>query len=730
MTRETLVKTPAYNISGTGPYTVQDPYRALEDLIIDVVLDGAATRLPIEEYSVTPLQSDTTGDVYLSAGAAAAYDGGTLYIVRRTQQEQGWEGKTAREKGLEAQLDILTMGVQDVGNDLSRSIRIAGATDEDTVIAVEEGRTLVGGGPGAPALVPGPTVGEIQGAEGFAGAAGSSASAAAGSAAAAAASAASVAPSFATIALMAAFDGATDGQSVTVSAGFNGEAWGFTYDAASTLTADGALVVDATGMGVGRWIGSRTVYADFAELDADVRTFADGTRLHIPGLGEYSTVSSGESFTTTGGVKLKVLPEPDGLLNAAAFGLAGDGVTDDITALNLWADAMRDDGREGRLVGLFATSAELDLKDTRIYAEAVIYPTGSIEAVTWKAASGSLYQYQACIGSLRVEWDTADWTMDRTAFVLQNSYSGQFDLGWAKATRGLHMIGDGPSGVGCVYNDIRLSTCNQHNLGIHLDAANANGWCNANTFLGGRFYGSGSVAGSLYETVAGHIFIDDTNGYEHNGNQFMQNSLEWNGTGFQLARMRGIRNRLVPRYCELDSGDTTWISDVGTSNVIDCLGLPYMIGYDPSLAGSANRVDVSTATAPIVLGVQGYMDGGGTLQQQWRTNSASRVTGTFVNEGSGPSIAARNEASGGNVALEVQKPDGTQGVGIPAAGAWTVFNGAKKLHWSQAVAPTTGTWARGDVVFFTNPSPGGYVGAVCTAGGTPGTWKSFGEIVV
>jgi len=42
--------------------------------------------------------------------------------------------------------------------------------------------------------------------------------------------------------------------------------------------------------------------------------------------------------------------------------------------------------------------------------------------------------------------------------------------------------------------------------------------------------------------------------------------------------------------------------------------------------------------------------------------------------------------------------------------------------------PTTGTWNRGDQIRNTAPSPGGFIGWVCTTAGTPGTWKTFGAI--
>jgi hypothetical protein len=45
-----------------------------------------------------------------------------------------------------------------------------------------------------------------------------------------------------------------------------------------------------------------------------------------------------------------------------------------------------------------------------------------------------------------------------------------------------------------------------------------------------------------------------------------------------------------------------------------------------------------------------------------------------------------------------------------------------------SAAPTVGTWVRGDWVFNSTPSSGGPPGWVCTAGGTPGTWKAMANL--
>jgi hypothetical protein len=45
-----------------------------------------------------------------------------------------------------------------------------------------------------------------------------------------------------------------------------------------------------------------------------------------------------------------------------------------------------------------------------------------------------------------------------------------------------------------------------------------------------------------------------------------------------------------------------------------------------------------------------------------------------------------------------------------------------------AAAPTTGAHKLGERVYNSAPVAGGTEGWVCTAAGTPGTWKTFGSI--
>ena len=67
----------------------------------------------------------------------------------------------------------------------------------------------------------------------------------------------------------------------------------------------------------------------------------------------------------------------------------------------------------------------------------------------------------------------------------------------------------------------------------------------------------------------------------------------------------------------------------------------------------------------------------------------------------------------------------------PTAVAWYLHSlNVQNLRQAyQSTIPTGGTWATGDIVWDSSPTAGsGFAGWICTAGGTPGTWKTFGAI--
>lgn len=67
------------------------------------------------------------------------------------------------------------------------------------------------------------------------------------------------------------------------------------------------------------------------------------------------------------------------------------------------------------------------------------------------------------------------------------------------------------------------------------------------------------------------------------------------------------------------------------------------------------------------------------------------------------------------------------------AGNWAWKGGAGTIAMTAgrayaSAAPSAGTWQTGDIVWNSEPAATEYIGWVCVAGGTSGTWKGFGAI--
>lgn len=417
-------------------------------------------------------------------------------------------------------------------------------------------------------------------------------------------------------------------------------------------------------------------------------------------------------------------------INPQDYGADNTGVADSITQLNAAKAAAAANNLPLYLNGTYKISATLNLSSVNVVHSdnALIIPTFDVgSAVEYSAPQGDFIENMKLLGNLTVEWPTQDWTKERTSFYISNVYNGEFHISSRKATRGLVCLGNDK---GVVYNDFHLGDFFSNSVGVWLDAVNATGWCNMNRFYGGYFYGDGNVSGSLYATYASHIYTASSP-YQVNGNVFLYPSLEWGTTtgGFRLTRFGGLRNKLLIGYTEIVNFlDTPWFIISGTQNFVDCTQVPYVTGYDPNVAGASQRIDASTAVDPWIAGAEGYVDLENQGSQIWKTNSSTKPPMWLQNAGDGSSLRLQNLSSSSNSALEITNADGSAGVGIPATGIWTVWNGTRKILWSSAAAPASGTWTRGDIAWNAEPSAGGPPGWMCVASGTPGTWKAMANL--
>lgn len=72
--------------------------------------------------------------------------------------------------------------------------------------------------------------------------------------------------------------------------------------------------------------------------------------------------------------------------------------------------------------------------------------------------------------------------------------------------------------------------------------------------------------------------------------------------------------------------------------------------------------------------------------------------------------------------------NGTYAFGTFNSGVFDFDESSKLIIEDMSSAPSTGTWLRGNRIYHSSPATGGNIGFVCTASGSPGTWKTFGGI--
>ncbi|MEM7318486.1 MAG: hypothetical protein AAF408_05625 [Pseudomonadota bacterium] len=165
MTVEAFTEAEGKLISGTGPYNVGHAYKS-GALVVEAD-DGAGTVTLLvldTDYTLSPAAGDD-GDVTLTAGAATTYDGQTLNVRRRTPVEQGFAGQTAREQGMEDNIDRLAMALQEIEKQSYRALRAD--TGEVEPLSLEADKAVIVS-PTGDGFLMGPTIDEISTAQQYA----------------------------------------------------------------------------------------------------------------------------------------------------------------------------------------------------------------------------------------------------------------------------------------------------------------------------------------------------------------------------------------------------------------------------------------------------------------------------------------------------------------------------------------------------------------------------------
>lgn len=258
----------------------------------------------------------------------------------------------------------------------------------------------------------------------------------------------------------------------------------------------------------------------------------------------------------------------------------------------------------------------------------------------------------------------------------------RIDQVWVQFCRG--------SAVHIEGTDANAGTC------FHVDGKNNDGWCvYEDSFLGNLHFGHHSES-----NYSGSYFSD-------------------NGSAFSGC------------YAEDGAGGNQSISGIQFGNMIS---LPNS-GVGPKLSTEA-------ANGPKALrnengGFRGYHVNGSTdIAAEGNSVLAARhnVTGIsypfrmlWENDGSGVFV---RWASSSTVLMRFNGASNTNTYGRSTApgealvitGFWLGLNANARYRSTGAGAPTTGTWARGDIIENTNISSGAPIMWGCSVAGSPGTW--------
>jgi hypothetical protein len=167
---------------------------------------------------------------------------------------------------------------------------------------------------------------------------------------------------------------------------------------------------------------------------------------------------------------------------------------------------------------------------------------------------------------------------------------------------------------------------------------------------------------------------------------------------------------------------TDFATNVGGGIVVAPGGLSYVEDvYNITINGNFVfdfLTTVSPATTSIRTGgIVAYNDSSGAKTVEYIT-----ITNNVVRNGNGIAVQTyflENSTVDGNTVWN------SNGDIVDTSSTTLLANATIGLY---SAAPTTGTWKRGTVIYNSAPASAGFVGWVCTASGTPGTWRTFGLI--
>lgn len=414
---------------------------------------------------------------------------------------------------------------------------------------------------------------------------------------------------------------------------------------------------------------------------------------------------------------ITALLQPGAFENVKSYGAAGDGVTDDAAAVQEAIDAGSPVYFPPGTYNLGTTSLIHDDRGAVLFGAGVnqskIVYTGPGAAVTAAGGTPETPAYNLVVRDLWIDG------ADTGAYGLEIGRADASPKAAAGLFENLRITGFTIAGLRCVSSQlctfIRVECGENPGIGILLDQV-PGGANTASEFIGCRAYANGQQGlyiKDAFETVRFIGFTSELNGCE--GIRIDGLSRDMYNLSFDGLHMEN-NNQGLGR----DTGCCGLFIDTGIHAVVRGTVKNAFILESPankllylnSTGGSywlENIVKGGGVSYGDIAGTPKVMSFNSGAPSDY-TSVANTAAGVFLTHG-----------ANGKVNLAITKTD--QGSHfLDLVGARGLIMGDRR-HTFGNDYPGTGTWSKGDICFNSIPDDGETIGWVCTAGGTPGSWR-------
>lgn len=422
-------------------------------------------------------------------------------------------------------------------------------------------------------------------------------------------------------------------------------------------------------------------------------------------------------------------------VNVAQFGAKGDGSTDDYNAISA---ALTAAGAFGS-VGFAKTTSGIYL----VSQELKFYDGQNIFGYGGTSVSGAGCEIRLTASATGVMSPDTPATTKYAGTIKDIYFNAQG-------------YGDyGLSLYNCSYLDVAhcaAASAKANGCGLLLDS-NVSLQCYFNIIRGGRFFATGTggaairftrganantvIGGKCGSSYSGMEFLDSSAGNNIIGTDFEDNELVHvysdspsnNFINTHMESRASPPSACVGFWLTNKANNTTRIGTTYASTVTEQL-------RDYSKTGSVldTRIDSVSTKGDLRFGAAKF------ISNYLSTITTLDFDPDLVSGTSGADVRFYlNTNTSGNKRILLYKGDGTTTLNLILNATGEVLcgdiqqengvgGGVYRKTIRRPVVPTTGTWTQGDICNFTSPVSGGYIGAVCTVSGTPGTWTNYGLI--